>query len=351
MSTDIYLPGISPEQIAARERASSPCVRPEDTIGRLRRRLWIERSVFGLVLLGVTGAWLYPIVFPSVWAVYVDGRPVVAMRERGSMAAALERYAREETAGTPAAFVQRVHIGRCDPAKVEVTDAPVAARRLAEVVQLTAPRAVIYVEGEPVAGLKDQSQAIAMLAQLKGKLAPALPSLDASPTFKEKIEVRLEPVAQDLWAEPDEALGLLMGEGGEAGSHTVAAGDTGQAIAARHNMTLSRLDELNPGIDLHSLRIGQSIALEEPASPLVTVQTGGRVTEIRKMRYETEVRTKPSLYVGKRFLKRPGRDGRQRVTYRIRFENQREVGREEVGRVTLESAVSKIVIIGGKPRP
>src|SRR4051812_23846042 len=117
----------------------------EERLQRLRRRLWVERGLFVGALGAVTCGWLSPVLFPSVWAVYVQGKPVVAMRDRSDIEAVIEQVKREQ-AGTTAGveFVQRVRVGRAVPARVTITDARTAAERLQGAVKLRAQRAVIY---------------------------------------------------------------------------------------------------------------------------------------------------------------------------------------------------------------
>src|ERR1051325_10808917 len=80
--------------------------RPDPAVARLRRRLWVERGLFSLALVTVSGSWLGSALFPSVWAVYVDGRPVVAMRDRKAVQELLQRIRTGQSGSPGAQFVQ-----------------------------------------------------------------------------------------------------------------------------------------------------------------------------------------------------------------------------------------------------
>src|SRR5436189_16061 len=89
--------------------SSDPLVR------RLRLRLWWERGLFSLALLALASAWLHSVLFPSVWAVYVDGRPAVALPDEARARQVLDRvksaYAgRLEEIEAPPTFKERVEV-------------------------------------------------------------------------------------------------------------------------------------------------------------------------------------------------------------------------------------------------
>src|SRR4051794_24676900 len=89
-----------------------------DTVCRLRRRLWLERGLFLAVLSGAAVFWAYPMLFPRAWAAYVDGKPVVALKSRESLEAALTEVKRAEGAGPNAGFVQNVRLQQVDARRI-----------------------------------------------------------------------------------------------------------------------------------------------------------------------------------------------------------------------------------------
>jgi LysM repeat protein len=325
----------------------------EETVHRLRRRIRIERSFFAAAAAAATATWLYPIMIPGAWAVYVEDRPVVALKGREEAEAALEQLKQEHAeAGAPVTFVQNVRIGTADPKKVPVTEPEAAKEALESVVKLRAERAVIYIDGVAAVALPDEEQARKALARVKADLAGDPDSLVKAPEFRETVEIVSEAADQDFWADVETTVRLLKGESGEEPkSYRVAAGDTSWGIAEKNNVTMDDLRRLNPQADLGDLQVGQSLTVAGgKEEPVVTVLSEGKRTSVRPISYGTVIRRNPKVFVGKRFLKQPGIPGRERVTYRIRYENGRPVEREVLDRTVLSFPRDKIVVLGAKPR-
>jgi len=338
-----------------RMREFGPAAEPDlaEMVRRLRRRLWIERGVF-LALLATLGAvTLGPALFPRVWAVYVGDRPVVALRDKTAALALLEQVKREQGEGSSGVtFAQPVRVDQADPARVPVADARTAAQRVAGAVKLRAERAMIYIDGAPVAALPDAAQANEVLERLKAELGGKLERIDQAPAFKQQVDVRVEPAEQDAWADMEAALGLLRGDGAdEEATHVVTPGDNGWSIARKYRLSVDALRTLNPEAHFDRLRVGQRLHVRAPAAPLLTVVAEGRETEEIPLSYDTIIRQAPAMFTGKRILRQPGRPGRQRVTYRVKLENARVVERQEISRERVEAPRPKIVIHGAKPRP
>ncbi len=323
-------------------------------VRRLQRRLWVERGLWCAVLLGVTGAWLYPVLFPSVWAISVDGKPVVELRDKELAQSTLLRVKREAGVGPEAAFAQTVAVVQGRPGQAELADASTAAKRLSEAVTLRAPRGVVYVDDLAVVALPDEAAAKEVLERLKQELSmgSGVKEIDAVPSFKERVEVRLEDAPQESWADPDTALALLKGEDAEEGdrTHTIRRGESAWTIAADGKISVERLAELNPGINLKRLRVGQQLVVKDAEPPLLTVVAEGTVTRTQPLPFAIELRHSPKMFAGKRIIKQSGIPGQQSVTYRIRTENGRVVGEEAVSRKVLRGGRPQIVVLGDKPR-
>src|SRR5262245_15544499 len=154
----------------------------------LRRRLWLERVCFMLVLTSLGAAWAYPLVYPTVWAVTVDGVPVAALEQR-EMAESIARRVQQgegedALAGGGRSPARRIGVKAADPAKVDVATEDAAFRALTPVLGLAEPRAVIRVQGAPVAALPDERAATEALTELKARFAAGAKELDAAPEFK-----------------------------------------------------------------------------------------------------------------------------------------------------------------------
>jgi LysM repeat protein len=86
---------------------------------------------------------------------------------------------------------------------------------------------------------------------------------ETAPTETQPAETEQEPPAQDEPAETEEPEQpnppAETQPPADAEYYTIASGDTLEAIATRHETTVERLLELNPGIDPVALTVGQRI--------------------------------------------------------------------------------------------
>lgn len=323
------------------------------TLARLRRRLWWERGAFATVLVGVLGLWSYPTLFPGVWAISVQGRPLVAMRDRQAVEAVVQQVERTYAANpSGAAFGRQVRILRANPAQVEITDAQTATEKLDAIWKQHADQAILYVDGNAVVALPSQQEATQALERVKADLAGGLEDLSVAPTFKEQVEVRLEPTTEDISADEETAVALLEGKEVEGdGSHLVASGQNAWSIARQHDLSLQELKQLNPGANLQRLKVGQQLKVTGTAQPLVTVVAEGRKTEEVAVPFKIHMRSAPGMYLGKTLQVKPGRPGKARVTARVRCENGKVVERTVLERQLLDQPQTKVVAVGTKPRP
>lgn len=324
-----------------------------EVITRLTRRLWWERALFLSVLLGVIGAWCYPTLFPGVWAISVQGRPLVAMRDRQAVQAVVQQV-KQSYSGNPSgdSFGREVRITRANPSRVEITDAQTATEKLNAVWKQHADQAILYVDGNAVVSLGTQQEAARVLERVKSDLSGGLEELSAAPAFKEKVEIRLEPITEDISADDETAVALLEGKEAEGdGSHLVEAGQSAWSIARQHHLSLQQLKQLNPGASLHRLKVGQRLTVTGTAQPLVTVVVEGRKTEEVPVPFETHLRSAPGMYLGKTLQIQAGQPGQARVTTRVRCENGKIVERTELERQLLDKPRTRVVAVGTKPRP
>lgn len=322
--------------------------RLEKEVAGVRRRLWIERGAWCLAILLGAGAWAIPNLMPGVWALSVNGRPIVAMRDKAAVEALLTEMKREKSRDAALlAYLDGVEIRRMDPARVEITDARTAAERLEEAAAEMAPRGVIYVSGQPLAALPDAGAAAEVLEDLKRRV-PSAPD-GTPPEFKEPVEIRTEPAASKLWADRTEALGILTGAGG-GGVHKVRSGESAWSIARANGLSLQDLKTANPGVNLERLQLGQELRLGSGKPAPLTVVSTNTVTETVEIPFRESTTPRPLMWAGKRVIKQHGVPGRERVTFRVTYENGKPVRKEALQRTRIQSPIEQIVAVGTKPR-
>jgi len=333
--------------------SGAPAASAESVIAGLRRRLWIERGVFGATLAALLIAWLYPTLFPAVWAIYVEDRPLVAMRDRQDAVAALNRVRQQYGAsGSGADFARKIRVARANPASVSITDQETAVEKLDAAWKLHADQALIFIDDTAVVALPSEQEARDVLERVKADLSTAVGELQMAPEFKQKVEVRMEPTAEDISADVETAVALLEGKDAEgSGVHRVESGQNAWSIARQHDLSLAELKQLNPAANLKRLHIGQELSVTGVSEPLVTVSAEGRTSAEEPIGFRTELRSSPNLYLGKRILLRAGKPGRARVSYRVKCENGKIVEREELSREVVSEPQTKVVVLGLKSRP
>lgn len=332
--------------------ASPAPAAPDPLIGQLRRRLWIERGFFSAILLAIGTSYAYPRLYPDAWAVYLDGRPVAAVKSRSALTSSLQQVeAAFEKNPSASALVARAQIRRVDPARVPLTDLQTAESRIRAEWQARLAQAVIYIDGDAIVALPDRADAETVLDRVKAAYSVDGLELDTPPTFKEKVEVRLEPAPEEIRADADAATALLKGEGGDKeGTHEVADGETAWTIARRYELSVSDLKQLNPGVNLGRLHLGDRLVVSDAAaSPLTVVADAHKVRDVL-VEFPTEVRRSPEMFLGKRVLQQAGKPGHGQATYRVHLENGKPQSEEIVKREVMSPPQAKIVVLGSKPR-
>lgn len=322
-------------------------------IRTLRKRLVLERCLFGGILAVIAGGWAVSAFQPHAWAVYVDGKPVAAMRERSALEAMIADELKEhggKAAGVT--FNNAVKVAPIDPAKLAPVAAEAARAKVAAAVLVRGTRGVIYIDGDPVVALPDAAAAEAVLQQFKKAAGKGIDRVQGEVAFKQVVEVKTEPVDEKAWADAETAAALLRGEAGdEVGEYRVRSGDTSWSIARKHGLSRKDLQALNPGVAWSELRVGQTIHVSGKSEPLLTVVAEGTSTRTEPLPFAVELRKSAEMYEGKRIVKQVGSPGLQRVTFKIRRENGVEVSREPLSRQVLRPSRTQVVILGAKPRP
>lgn len=266
-------------------------VEHETIVGRLRRRLWVERSVFGLAILLLGAGYVLPV---------------------------------GDDGGAP------------------VPDSPQAPERYA-----------ITVKGTVLGAADTERAAREALDRVKAGFAALLPELAEEPSFKDEVRVVRRPVSDALYRPSVEGLAdLLRRSASGAPTHTVAPGDTGWRIARQAGITLEELQSLNPGRNLDRLDPGDQVRVgKAPDGARLTVLTR-EVATVRTPIPPPLLRVRsPRMYRGKQIVVLPGSRGIREVVETRSYENGVLSGVEiQSARVVRQPSLRKVVV-GDLPRP
>jgi LysM repeat protein len=265
---------------------------------RLQRRLWLERSLFILLLVPMSTLWLYPRFADGPTAIQVDGRTVavVASREAAERTLTVVKEARAGKDAASATFARPVVLRRAGRAAGGPVSEEAAAARVGEVVSVTAPRAVILVDGRPVVALPSEREAGAALALVKAHYSEQADRLVEEPSFKEQVTIRRQLAPGELWKASAEEAATFLREGPvtEGARHTIAPGDTPSGIATQYHLTVDALTRLNPGLNPGALRLGDTLNVNASAQPPLTVVVRARVRRLPKSLRTAELRHGPA---------------------------------------------------------
>lgn len=168
------------------------------------------------------------------------------------------------------------------------------------------------------------------------------------------LDLGVQVFPEDLIsAIPDPALGLgtkiiisratlvKLDDGGNV-SDMRTRKETVAEFLAEKNINLGSKDRLEPTSDT-KLISGMTIKITriEEKEEKVTLA----------IPFDTEQQADPSMYVGNTKITRAGQIGEKEVTYKVTYENGREVKREKLAEKILSEPVNRIVAVGTKPKP
>jgi len=133
-------------------------------------------------------------------------------------------------------------------------------------------------------------------------------------------------------------------------TYTVVKGDTFNAIAYSNNMSVSDLKELNPGVDINKLMVGDVLTIKEEV-PLLSVTTTDHVTYTEPIPCPVQEVEDNTIYVGSSKIVTQGVEGEALVTADVDFVNGKEVDRTILETSTITEPTVTVKAIGTKPKP
>ncbi len=139
---------------------------------------------------------------------------------------------------------------------------------------------------------------------------------------------------------------LLFGNEDTESIYTVKAGDTIESIAENNKLAVEELLVVNQ--DLRSknnlLSIGQQVSVALIA-PIVTVVVEEHVVEEKTIAYTTEIEYDSTMAWGTSTIKQEGKDGKQIVTQKIKYENGSIVTALIADKKVVDEAINKIKVV------
>lgn len=223
----------------------------------------------------------------------------------------------------------------------------------------------IYLENEQLAqnvinGLKLKYVTEEQLQELElRKKVPStsLPQLKENETrildvyFSKMVSVKKEKISPDKIFTVAKALKYIQKGTLEEKKYKVQEGDVLGTIASDHNLKLSQLLDLNPGMTENSMiKIDQELNVMVP-EPIVKVMVDKEVFLKEEIPYPKQVEENANMYKGDTKVKQEGKEGLRAVTYRISQQSGQTVKKETIQEKVLSEPVAYIVMKGTKVIP
>jgi len=273
----------------------------EQTSGRSGRRIWLERMVYGVVIVGI-GIWIAASRLSDVpYTIVVDGKPVVTAESLSAAKQVLDKVRLERASGVSAGairFVQRVTLRRAAK-DAELAEVPEAIAAVEKVVAVEAEAFAITADNTPVAALTSKKDAEETLRLVKRHHERRIRNLYTESTFAENVFIDKRYVEiEKLCSSPEEAAHVLTSTSEKPIIHTIQPGDRAVNLAQQYGVALSELQRLNANADLNQLTEGDQLLIRPAKSP-VTVISKALVSKTITVTPPPEVRRRAGGRVGK----------------------------------------------------
>ena len=146
---------------------------------------------------------------------------------------------------------------------------------------------------------------------------------------------------------PEDMAEYLTGEKEVVTDYTADDGDTAEKLADDFDMTVSEIEELNPGIE--TLEEGETVKVKV-AVAVLPVKYTCEVTEEEKMDYEIIMKESGEYFSGEEAVIETGEEGKKISRYEVTYIDGAEVSRQLKGSETVIEPVDEVVAVGTAER-
>ena len=216
-----------------------------------------------------------------------------------------------------------------------------------EKVEWLTPGALLNVNnGEIQLTLASEADAQSVLDKLKEAATADLgDAVVKSVDFAEEVTIEAGNVKVSEIASPEKVLEKISEGKEEVKTHKVEEGESFWTIAHNNDLSVSELQNLNPGVVPEKLQIGQEISLTK-LEPLVSVVVTKEVTVEETIAHATEYKKNSSLLKGEQKVITKGADGKKQVTYEIKEANGSTIEKTVLNEVVITEPVTEVVSKG-----
>ncbi|MCL2404984.1 MAG: G5 domain-containing protein [Defluviitaleaceae bacterium] len=314
-------------------------------------RLW-PLMIIGLaiVVMGMINVFSY-----NAWAVYLGGELIGHMSinreiEQESIHYDAVRHRRDILGADEVLVNETVEIRTVRAGRRELTTSHDMIRLISQNFTYRIMASAIYLEGERVATLRNEAEAIHVKNEVMARFINDDTILELS-AFEEDFQIRRIEINADNMNEnmdnPNEVIHFLERPIQDIHNHVIRSGDTQGALAAYFNTTVNMIGYLNDIASDAILTVGNILRIEI-TRPRLTVRTVDEIEFIERIPREIETINNPDKLSTLPYeVINEGRDGEIRVIQRITRLNGVQVGvPEETYRRELTTAVTRVIEVG-----
>lgn len=218
-------------------------------------------------------------------------------------------------------------------------------------IQAKVKAAIIEVDGQNMAVLKDEKTAKSILDSLQQPYKERAEELGIELLdigFEENVVIKDAYVEYNQLEDMDKVLERFMEGETEKQIYIVEEGDNVWTIARKHNITVKQILEANaPMEESDILQIGQELNLNVPEWPL-NVITVEKIKYTESIPFETETKKTDSLYTNQTKVSQEGQKGEKEIVAKVYRRNGIEKDREKVSETIIKEPVKRIVLQGTK---
>jgi len=212
---------------------------------------------------------------------------------------------------------------------------------------------VITVDGQTVLGVATMKDGSAVLDGIRAYYQTAGSEI-VSIDFVENVvlEAKTKSVAEDVVETADvsvmnveDAISYILTGSKEPITYLVQGGDNLWDIAAKNQINIYELQEMNPQLEADKLSIGQEIYLYK-TNPFVTVQLTEIVTATERIEYDTVYESSNSIYKGQTKVQTAGVYGSKDIKTQVVKQNGVVVASALVDEVITVQPQSQVTLKG-----
>ncbi len=165
--------------------------------------------------------------------------------------------------------------------------------------------------------------------------------------IKDNIDIQEKVVNSSKRVDVETAVQKLVAGKGTTKKYQVKSGDSIWRIARDNDMKISEISQINPGLDINKLMIGDELNLAV-SEPSINVETTVEAYVDEKIPFKTTYKNDSNLVKGKTKIIENGQYGTNRTTKKVTKLNGKEIASSVLSTAVIKSPVNQVMAKGMK---